>query len=90
MESVGSEGSTWVRKWAVKMEILGHLLCIVSAGHRVCLGEQMARIELFIFFSNLLRAFKFTLPEGVTEINTKIIFGSTMQPHPYKLCAIPR
>ncbi|NXX27515.1 CP2J2 protein, partial [Nicator chloris] len=28
-----------------------------SAGHRVCLGEQMARVELFIFFTNLLRAF---------------------------------
>uniref|UniRef100_A0A8D2PZ10 CP2J2 protein n=1 Tax=Zosterops lateralis melanops TaxID=1220523 RepID=A0A8D2PZ10_ZOSLA len=61
-----------------------------SAGHRVCLGEQMARVELFIFFTNLLRAFTFQLPEGVKEINLEYILGAILQPHPYKLCAIPR
>ncbi|NXW01250.1 CP2J2 protein, partial [Fregetta grallaria] len=60
-----------------------------SAGHRVCLGEQMARVELFIFFTNLLRAFTFQLPEGVNEINLEYILGAILQPHPYKLCAIP-
>ncbi|KFQ23865.1 Cytochrome P450 2J2, partial [Mesitornis unicolor] len=61
-----------------------------SAGHRVCLGEQMARVELFIFFTNLLRAFTFQLPEGVKEINLEYVLGAILQPHPYKLCAIPR
>ncbi|KFQ29506.1 Cytochrome P450 2J6, partial [Merops nubicus] len=61
-----------------------------SAGHRVCLGEHLARTELFIFFANLLRAFTFRLPEGVTKINTEPIFGGTLQPHPYRVCAIPR
>ncbi|XP_035190982.1 cytochrome P450 2J6-like isoform X2 [Oxyura jamaicensis] len=61
-----------------------------SAGHRVCLGEHLARTELFIFFANLLRAFTFRLPEGVTKINTEPILGGTLQPHPYKVCAIPR
>uniref|UniRef100_A0A8C4VA10 Uncharacterized protein n=1 Tax=Falco tinnunculus TaxID=100819 RepID=A0A8C4VA10_FALTI len=57
-----------------------------SAGHRVCLGEHLARTELFIFFANLLRAFTFQLPEGVTKINTEPIFGGTLQPHPYSVC----
>ncbi|NXN05336.1 CP2J2 protein, partial [Sylvia borin] len=61
-----------------------------SAGHRVCLGEHLARTELFIFFASLLRAFTFRLPEGVTRINTEPIFGGTLQPHPYRVCAIPR
>ncbi|KFQ15965.1 Cytochrome P450 2J6, partial [Leptosomus discolor] len=61
-----------------------------SAGHRVCLGEHLARTELFIFFASLLRAFTFRLPEGVTKINTEPIFGGTLQPHPYRVCAIPR
>uniref|UniRef100_A0A452GTP3 Cytochrome P450 family 2 subfamily R member 1 n=1 Tax=Gopherus agassizii TaxID=38772 RepID=A0A452GTP3_9SAUR len=61
-----------------------------SAGHRVCLGEQLARTELFIFFTNLLRAFTFRLPEGVKEVNTEFVLGGTLQPHPYKICAIPR
>ncbi|XP_053895447.1 cytochrome P450 2J2-like isoform X2 [Malaclemys terrapin pileata] len=61
-----------------------------SAGHRVCLGERLARTELFIFFTNLLRAFTFRLPEGVTEINTERILGNLLQPHHYKICAVPR
>ncbi|KAK4820152.1 hypothetical protein QYF61_020527, partial [Mycteria americana] len=55
-----------------------------SAGHRVCLGEHLARTELFIFFASLLRAFTFRLPEGVTKINTEPILGGTLQPHPYR------
>ncbi|XP_074860800.1 cytochrome P450 2J5-like [Carettochelys insculpta] len=61
-----------------------------SAGHRMCLGEHMAKIELFIFFANLLRAFTFQLPEGVKEINLDYILGAVLQPHPYKLLAVPR
>ncbi|XP_069069015.1 cytochrome P450 2J2-like isoform X2 [Pleurodeles waltl] len=61
-----------------------------SAGHRVCLGEQLARIELFIFFTSLLRAFTFRLPEGVKNVNMDPIFGATVQPHHYQICAVPR
>ncbi|XP_075047316.1 cytochrome P450 2J2-like [Mixophyes fleayi] len=61
-----------------------------SAGHRVCLGEQLARYELFIFFTTLMQSFKFQLPQGVTEVNTKYVFSLTLQPHPYKICAFPR
>uniref|UniRef100_A0A8D0L8Z7 Cytochrome P450 family 2 subfamily AB member 17 n=1 Tax=Sphenodon punctatus TaxID=8508 RepID=A0A8D0L8Z7_SPHPU len=61
-----------------------------GAGQRVCLGEQLARTELFIFFSNLLRAFSFRLPEGRKEINTEPQLGGMLKPHPYKLCAVPR
>ncbi|XP_019358962.1 PREDICTED: cytochrome P450 2J5-like [Gavialis gangeticus] len=61
-----------------------------SAGHRVCLGEQLAKTSLFIMFSNLLRAFTFRLPEGVKEINEKPIVGVILQPEPYKMCAVPR
>ncbi|XP_075716507.1 cytochrome P450 2J4-like [Rhinoderma darwinii] len=61
-----------------------------SAGSRVCLGEQLARTELFIFFGTLMRSFSFHLPEGVTEVNTKYVYKMTLQPHPYKICAVPR
>ncbi|XP_077203930.1 cytochrome P450 2J2-like [Paroedura picta] len=61
-----------------------------GAGARVCLGEQLARVEIFIFFASLLRAFTFRPPEGVKELNTDPIVGASVPPRPYKLCAIPR
>ncbi|NWV13741.1 CP2J6 protein, partial [Ptilonorhynchus violaceus] len=61
-----------------------------AIGHRVCMGELLARMELFIVFSTLLQAFTFTLPEGVKEVNTRIFSGSIVKPPPYQLCAIPR
>ncbi|KAJ6653662.1 hypothetical protein lerEdw1_008850 [Lerista edwardsae] len=61
-----------------------------SAGVRVCLGEKLARATLFIFFTSLLREFRFQLPEGVKEINHVPILGAALHPNPYKTCALPR
>ncbi|XP_015266982.1 PREDICTED: cytochrome P450 2J2-like [Gekko japonicus] len=62
-----------------------------SAGHRVCVGEQIARIELFIVLSSLLQEFTFRAPEGVKEMNMKRQSKSfIVRPQPYTICAIPR
>ncbi|XP_077204267.1 cytochrome P450 2J4-like [Paroedura picta] len=61
-----------------------------GAGVRACLGEQLARIELFIFFTRLLRSFTFQPPEGVKKINEEPVVRLVNPPHPYKICAIPR
>ncbi|XP_066477668.1 cytochrome P450 2J2-like [Tiliqua scincoides] len=61
-----------------------------SAGIRVCLGEKLARATLFIFFTSLLRVFRFQLPEGVKEINSVPMLGAALHPNPYKTCAVPR
>ncbi|XP_043090083.1 cytochrome P450 2K1-like [Puntigrus tetrazona] len=37
-----------------------------SAGRRVCLGESLARMELFLFFTSLLQSYRFTTPPGVS------------------------
>ncbi|XP_039196496.1 cytochrome P450 2J2-like isoform X2 [Crotalus tigris] len=58
-------------------------------GQRACLGQQLARIEIFIFLISLLRAFSFQLPEGVKELNEAPVVKVTLHPHPYKFCAIP-
>ncbi|KAH0624275.1 hypothetical protein JD844_007963 [Phrynosoma platyrhinos] len=61
-----------------------------SLGQRVCLGENLAKTEMFLFFSNLLQAFTFHLAEGTKDVNTKPIWGGTLQPHYFEICATPR
>ncbi|XP_015267870.1 PREDICTED: cytochrome P450 2D4-like, partial [Gekko japonicus] len=61
-----------------------------GAGARVCLGEQLARMELFIFFTSLMRMFTFQLPEGMRELSQMPIEGFRTPPQPYKICAVPR
>ncbi|KFV68627.1 Cytochrome P450 2J2 [Dryobates pubescens] len=60
-----------------------------SMGKRACLGEVMARSELFLFFTALLQKFTFQPPPGTTY-SLKPKLGITMAPEPYKICAVPR
>uniref|UniRef100_A0A8C4VL76 Cytochrome P450 2D14-like n=1 Tax=Gopherus evgoodei TaxID=1825980 RepID=A0A8C4VL76_9SAUR len=61
-----------------------------SAGRRVCLGEQLARMELFLFFTSLLQHFTFRLPEGQARPREVARFATTRSPHPYQIQAVPR
>ncbi|XP_032398641.1 cytochrome P450 2K1 isoform X1 [Etheostoma spectabile] len=62
-----------------------------SAGRRICLGESLARMELFIFFTTLLQHFRFTPPPGVSEDELDLTphVAFTLSPSPHKLCAVP-
>ncbi|KAI4794507.1 hypothetical protein KUCAC02_032018 [Chaenocephalus aceratus] len=61
-----------------------------SAGRRACLGESLARMELFIFFTSLLQHFRFTPAPGVSEDELDLTprTGFTLNPSPHKLCAV--
>ncbi|XP_015215359.2 cytochrome P450 2K1-like [Lepisosteus oculatus] len=63
-----------------------------SAGRRACLGESLARMELFLFFTSLLQKFTFSPPPGVreSELDLTPVLGLTMNPSLHQLCALRR
>ncbi|KAH0624294.1 hypothetical protein JD844_007991 [Phrynosoma platyrhinos] len=62
---------------------------LFGSGDSMCLEEQLARIELFSFFTTLLRAFRFQLPGGEKKLSKESRTGLTTYPHSYQLCAVP-
>ncbi|CAM5131102.1 unnamed protein product [Natator depressus] len=62
-----------------------------SAGRRICAGETLAKMELFLFFTSLLQRFTFHPPPGVTssDLDLTPAVGFTTPPMPHKICAVP-
>ncbi|XP_042313998.1 cytochrome P450 2G1-like isoform X2 [Sceloporus undulatus] len=62
-----------------------------SSGKRVCLGEAMARMELFLYFTTVLQNFRLRalVPPGEIDLCPRISgFGNI--PPAYQLCLEPR
>ncbi|XP_062055749.1 cytochrome P450 2U1 isoform X2 [Lepus europaeus] len=54
-------------------------------GKRVCMGEQLAKMELFLMFVSLMQSFKFALPEDSEKPVLTGRFGLTLAPHPFNV-----
>lgn len=61
-----------------------------GAGKRVCIGEVLARNTVFLFFTSLLQAFWFSLPEGDPEPSLVPLPGFTIAPAPFRVKATKR
>ena len=61
-----------------------------GAGRRVCAGEPLAKLELFVFLSWMLQKFTFVADEGMEPPDLVGIVGETQSPKPYKIRAIKR
>ncbi|XP_064602751.1 cytochrome P450 2F2-like [Liolophura sinensis] len=58
-----------------------------SAGRRVCLGESLARMELYLFFSAILQRFELRLPDGAGEPDLTPVIGITRMPKRFEMIA---
>ncbi|NP_001013583.1 cytochrome P450 2X6 [Danio rerio] len=56
-----------------------------STGLRMCLGEGLARMELFLIFVALLRRFQFEWPVDAGKPDYTPVFGLTLTPKPYRM-----
>uniref|UniRef100_A0A2R9BEK3 Cytochrome P450 n=1 Tax=Pan paniscus TaxID=9597 RepID=A0A2R9BEK3_PANPA len=61
-----------------------------SAGRRACLGEPLARMELFLFFTSLLQHFSFSVAAGQPRPSHSRVVSFLVTPSPYELFAVPR
>uniref|UniRef100_A0A674JTT9 Uncharacterized protein n=1 Tax=Terrapene triunguis TaxID=2587831 RepID=A0A674JTT9_9SAUR len=68
-----------------------HAFMAFSSGKRVCLGEGLARMELFLVFTSVLQRFTLQSPVDPQDIDlTPKASGFWNIPPEYRVCALPR
>ncbi|MEJ1276410.1 cytochrome P450 2C26 isoform X2 [Cricetulus griseus] len=61
-----------------------------STGKRICAGEGLARMELFLFLTTILQNFKLKSLVHPKDIDTNpVVNGFASLPPPFQLCFIP-
>ncbi|XP_072030577.1 cytochrome P450 2U1-like [Amphiura filiformis] len=61
-----------------------------SKGHRQCLGENLAKMEFFLFFTYILHSFTITKPSDAKAPSMKGISGVSLSPTPFQIVLTER
>ncbi|XP_076471759.1 cytochrome P450 2B5-like [Babylonia areolata] len=61
-----------------------------SLGRRVCLGESLARMELFLYLTSMVQHFRFLPPEDGQLPSLEGDIGLVHDPRPFLVRAVPR
>ena len=61
-----------------------------GAGRRVCVGEAMAKVELFLFLSNILYRYEVRKEAGEAGPDVNGVLGVVLAPKPYKIQFVKR
>ena len=60
------------------------------SGGRMCLGESLAKIEVFLFVANVLHSFNVKFPSSQPNPPTEPAGGILQYPHPFKAIFQPK
>lgn len=61
-----------------------------GVGNRMCLGDNLAEKEFFLFFSSILHTFQVELPQGATLPDLRGTTGVTVTPNQFEVIFTPR
>ncbi|XP_072044942.1 cytochrome P450 2U1-like [Amphiura filiformis] len=61
-----------------------------AIGHRICPGEHLAKMELYIFFTHLLHQFTFKKPDDSPSLSLTGVTGLTHSPKPFLVKFVAR
>ncbi|XP_028172630.1 cytochrome P450 18a1 [Ostrinia furnacalis] len=61
-----------------------------GVGRRMCLGDILARMEMFMFFSSIMHQFDVCLHEGDSLPSLEGIVGATIAPKAFRVKFVPR
>jgi methyl farnesoate epoxidase/farnesoate epoxidase len=70
--------------------ILHENFMVFGFGKRRCVGENLAKSSLILFFSTFLRCFDISVPPGNKMPDLEAYDGITLSPKPYKVLLKPR
>ncbi|KAG8238123.1 hypothetical protein J437_LFUL012737 [Ladona fulva] len=63
---------------------------LVISGKRACLGESLARNNLFLFFTCLMQKYSWRIPEGEQRPSDEPVGNITIVSKPFKVQVLPR
>ncbi|XP_050666564.1 cytochrome P450 18a1 [Leptidea sinapis] len=61
-----------------------------GVGRRMCLGDILARMEMFMFFASMMHQFDLQMDDGDALPSLEGTVGATIAPHPFQVKFIPR
>ncbi len=61
-----------------------------SIGKRSCVGENMAKMELFLLWSAILYRYRISVPKGEKPPSRDVIYGATLAYKPFKVTMVRR